>query len=91
MITASPHMAMATAVAFLHLAQAQSPLAARSAGLVVVVIGVVIAAALAAFVRAARALSVMIAAFMRAAAAMTSVMFTVLVLGVIVGYVLIHH
>lgn len=91
MTTVSPHAAIATAVAFLHLAQAQSPSVARPAGLIVMVVGAVIAAVLAAFVRAARALSLMMAAFVEAAAAMTSVVFTVLVFAVIVGYILIHH
>jgi hypothetical protein len=91
MTTVSPHPAVAAAVALLHLAQAQSPSAARPAGLVVMVVGAFIVAVLAAFMKAARALSVMMAAFMEAAAAMTSVVFTVLVLAVIVGYILIHH
>jgi hypothetical protein len=91
MATVSSHQAMATAVAFLHVAQAQSPSVARPAGLAVMVVGAVIVAVLAAFVRAARALSVMMAAFMEAVAAMTSVVFTVLVFAVIVGYILIHH
>jgi hypothetical protein len=90
MTTVSPGTAMATAVAFLHAAQAQ-PLPARLAGLAVVVIVAVIAAVLAAFARAARALSVMMAAFIHAAVAMISVLLTATVLAVIVGYALIHH
>ena len=49
MTTVSPHTAMETAIALLRLAQAQPPSVARSAGLIVVVISVVIAAVLAAF------------------------------------------
>jgi hypothetical protein len=91
MTTVSPDTAMATAVAFLHLAQAQPSSPAGLAGLTMVVIGVVIVAFVTAFVRAVRALSVMMAAFMHVAAGMTSVMLTVTVLAVIFGYVLLHH
>jgi hypothetical protein len=44
-----------------------------------------------ALAQAARALSVMVTVFMQVAAAMASIVITVTVLAVIIGYVLIHH
>lgn len=95
MYTLAPHLAMTTAFAAQHLSQVR-PLAVlhaatHAAGLTFMIIMILAAAVLAAVPHAARALSTFVAMFLQLAAVMTTVLFVIMVSGLVIVILLIHH
>jgi hypothetical protein len=86
---------MTTAVATEHLSRVR-PLAAtqpatHAAGLTFMIIMLLVAAAFVAMPHAARALSTFVTMFLQLAAVMTAALFVIMITGLVIMILLIHH
>jgi hypothetical protein len=91
----TPHAATAIAVAAQHLSQVR-PLAtpqsaSHAAGLTFMIIMALVAAAVVSMPHAARALSTFVTMFLQIAAVMTAALFMIMITGLVIMILLIHH